>query len=96
MLNVKIFCIFPVKVYIVAFLLDLNDPIRIIGRLKEPLLNPNENKKEGYVPNVVYSYGSQIFCEKLIIPYAMSDYATIFAAIDLNELLDELEANGYT
>ena len=38
-----------------AFLLDLKDPSRVIGRLREPLLSPNESEREGYVPNVVYT-----------------------------------------
>ena len=43
-----------------AFLLDLEDPTHVIGRLKEPLLAPNENEREGYVPNVVYSCGGLV------------------------------------
>ena len=58
-----------------AFLLDLNDPSRLIGRLDEPLLEPNANEREGYVPNVVYSCGPVIHNGELIIPYAMSDSA---------------------
>jgi len=73
-----------------AFLLDLNDPTRVIGRLKEPLITPDENEREGYVPNVVYSCGGVVHGHKLIIPYAMSDYASSFATVDLDELLKEL------
>ena len=73
-----------------AFLLDKDDPTRVIGRLKEPLLTPNENEREGYVPNVVYSCGGQVFNNTLVIPYAMSDYASSFALVDLDELLTEL------
>ncbi|MFQ5603075.1 MAG: glycoside hydrolase family 130 protein [bacterium] len=81
----------PMRKYAIgAFLLDLNDPARIIGRLQEPLISPNENEREGYVPNVVYSCGGQIHNGELIIPYAMSDYASSFAVVNLNELLDEL------
>ncbi len=43
-----------------AFLLDKNDPSIVLGRLEEPLLSPNENEREGYVPNVVYSCGGAI------------------------------------
>jgi predicted GH43/DUF377 family glycosyl hydrolase len=46
------------KYCIGAFLLDLNDPAKVIGRLREPLIKPNQNEREGYVPNVVYSCGS--------------------------------------
>jgi predicted GH43/DUF377 family glycosyl hydrolase len=81
----------PMRKYSIgAFLLDLQDPTKVIGRLKEPLLNPNENEREGYVPNVVYSCGSMIHGDELIIPYAMSDYASSFAKVNVNEILNEL------
>jgi predicted GH43/DUF377 family glycosyl hydrolase len=70
-----------------AFLLDLNDPTRVIGRLREPLLCPNEAERDGYVPNVVYSCGAIRHGSELIIPYAMSDCATSFAAVNTEELL---------
>jgi predicted GH43/DUF377 family glycosyl hydrolase len=83
----------PMRKYAIgAFLLDLNDPGRVIGRLKEPLLSSNENEREGYVPNVVYSCGGLIHGRELIIPYAMSDYASSFATINLDDLLNELTA----
>ena len=74
-----------------AFLLDLNDPTRVIGRLREPLLSPNETEREGYVPNVVYTCGALLHGRELIIPYAMSDSATSFATVSLDELLAAME-----
>ena len=74
-----------------AFLLDLKDPARVIGRLREPLLSPNETEREGYVPNVVYTCGALLHGRELIIPYAMSDYATSFATVSLDELLAAME-----
>lgn len=74
-----------------AFLLDLNDPSRVIGRLREPLLSPNEAEREGYVPNVVYTCGALIHGSELIIPYAMSDSATSFASVSLDHLLAAME-----
>ncbi|MBI2898198.1 MAG: glycoside hydrolase family 130 protein [Deltaproteobacteria bacterium] len=70
-----------------AFLLDREDPTRLIGRLREPLLVPNEAEREGYVPNVVYTCGALLHGRELVIPYAMSDYATSFATVSLDELL---------
>ena len=52
---------------------------------------PNANEREGYVPNVVYSCGSMIHNDDLIIPYAMSDYASTYATVNLKELLNELK-----
>ncbi len=76
-----------------VFLLDLNDPTRVIGRLREPLLSPNESEREGYVPNVVYTCGALLHGRELIIPYAMSDSATRFATVSLDELLGAMESS---
>jgi predicted GH43/DUF377 family glycosyl hydrolase len=81
----------PMRKYSIgALLLDRNDPMRVLGRLSEPLLSPNDAEREGYVPNVVYSCGAVIHGKDLVIPYAMSDYATTFALVDVAELLTEL------
>jgi predicted GH43/DUF377 family glycosyl hydrolase len=78
----------PMRRYCIgAMLLDLDDPSRVIARLSEPLITPNEVEREGYVPNVVYTCGSIIHHGHLVIPYAMSDYATTFATIEIKELL---------
>lgn len=84
----------PMRRYTIgAILLDINDPGQVIGRLKEPLLEPTQQEREGYVPNVVYSCGSLIHADKLIIPYAMSDQSATFATVSVKELLRELKAN---
>jgi predicted GH43/DUF377 family glycosyl hydrolase len=70
-----------------AFLLDLDDPSRVIGRLESPLLEPDAAEREGYVPNVVYSCGAVVHNRELIIPYAMSDYASTFGTISLDDVL---------
>jgi len=79
------------KYCIGAFLLDRDDPAKVIGRLREPLIKPNENEREGYVPNVVYSCGSLVHGRQLIIPYAMSDYAATFATLSLADVLAAME-----
>lgn len=78
------------KYCIGALLLDLKDPTKVIGSLKEPLIVPNEDEREGYVPNVVYSCGSIIHNEELIIPYAISDYASSFATVNVKLLISKL------
>jgi len=78
----------PMRKYSIgAFLLDLADPSRVIGRLPRPLLSPDETEREGYVPNVVYSCGALIHNGILVFPYAMSDSASSFATIPLAEVL---------
>jgi predicted GH43/DUF377 family glycosyl hydrolase len=84
----------PMRKYCLgASLVDLHDPTIELGRLKEPLLVPNEEERHGYVPNVVYSCGSIIHGDKLFIPYAVSDHASSFASVELEALLEEILRN---
>lgn len=81
----------PMRNYCIgAALLDLDDPRKVIGRLEKPLLVPHDHERDGYVPNVVYSCGSLIHNGSLILPYAVNDYATTNAVIQIKPLLDRL------
>jgi len=85
----------PMRKYCIgAILLDLEDPSKVTGRLKEPLLKPNENEREGYVPNVVYTCGALLHNGELIIPYAMSDSVSSIASVSMDELLTRLISDG--
>lgn len=85
----------PMRKYCLgASLFDLKDPSKELGRLRYPLLMPEEDERHGYVPNVVYSCGTIIHNDKLFIPYAVSDYATSFATVSLEALLDEIVKAG--
>ena len=55
------------------------------------MLTPNENEREGYVPNVVYSCGAGLHGRELIIPYAMADYASSFATVSLDDVLGAIK-----
>ena len=82
------------RTYVIsAILLDLKNPSLIIGRLDRPLISAEENEREGYVPNVVYTCGFLRNDTSLLIPYALSDSATAFATVPINELLNELIKN---
>jgi predicted GH43/DUF377 family glycosyl hydrolase len=74
-------------------LLDLDDPTRIISRIDEPILVPNEHDRDGYVPNVVYSCGAMICQDELIIPYASADQHCGIATLNLSELMARLLYN---
>jgi predicted GH43/DUF377 family glycosyl hydrolase len=78
----------PMRQYCLgAILLDLDDPTRVIGALKEPLIKPEGHAREGYVPNVVYTCGALIHRDRLVLPYGKSDTLTSVVTIDLAELL---------
>lgn len=83
----------PMRRYCIgAALLDLHDPRKVLGRLREPLLVPEGTGREGYVPNVVYSCGALIHGRELVLPYAMSDRATTIVSLSLDDLLALLRA----
>lgn len=73
-----------------ALLLDLDDPTRVLGHLAEPLLGPNANEREGYVPNVVYSCGSMLHGDHLVLPYGFADVGAGVATIPVADLLARL------
>ncbi len=73
-----------------AILLDRDDPSRVIGHLSEPLLQPTADERDGYVPNVVYSCGSMIAGDHLVVPYGFSDVGMAIATVRVSELLSRL------
>ena len=78
----------PMRGYAIgAILLDLDDPTKLLGSSREPLLTPDADEREGYVPNVVYSCGALRHGDTLVIPYGCSDSAIRFAFVDLPRLL---------
>ena len=82
----------PMRRYCIgAALLDLNDPRRMIARLREPLLTAIGDERDGYVPNVVYSCGSIAHGGQLILPYAASDIDTRFAVMPVAALLGAMD-----
>jgi predicted GH43/DUF377 family glycosyl hydrolase len=82
----------PMRRYVIgALLLDLENPERVLGELREPLLEPDSTEREGYVPNVVYSCGAMTHGSHLVLPYGVSDGAVGMAVISLPDLLAELQ-----
>jgi predicted GH43/DUF377 family glycosyl hydrolase len=85
----------PMRQYAIgALLLDRNEPGKVIGRLRKPLLAPVHDQRQGYVPNVVYTCGSMIHRDHLVIPYAISDSRTAFAMVDVRELIRRMLEDG--
>src|ERR1035441_2149308 len=81
----------PMREYAIgAILLDLDEPERLISALPEPLLMADESERDGYVPNVVYSCGSILHGEMVVLPYACSDSSVRIATVDVARLLERL------
>lgn len=70
-----------------ALLLDLDHPVKVIGRTVEPILEPLDGRVDGYVPNVVYSCGSMIHDDVLIMPFGIADQRIGVATLAVADLL---------
>ena len=83
----------PMRTYSIgAILLDLDDPTKVLGRLRRPLLSPALDEQNGYVPNVVYCCGALVHADTLVIPYGIADSAIGLATAPLSELLAEMRS----
>jgi predicted GH43/DUF377 family glycosyl hydrolase len=81
----------PMRRYAIgALLLDLDDPQRVLGHLREPLIEPDADEREGYVPNVVYTCGAIVHADQLVVPYGFSDSGVAVARVALSELVEAL------
>ena len=78
------------KYSISAVLLDKDDPVKVIGRMRQPLLSANDEDREGYVPNVVYTCGAIRMGELLFVPYGVADSSVAFAFVSIPDLLAEM------
>ena len=72
-----------------AAILDKDDPGKVLGRADKPILEPRaEYERVGQVPNVVFSCGSVILGDKLLISYGAADTVIGVASFGLGEILD--------
>jgi predicted GH43/DUF377 family glycosyl hydrolase len=79
------------RVYVIgALLLDLDDPTRVVGYSRTPLLSPGQDEQDGYVPNVVYSCGAFLHDGLVWIPYGIDDYRIGVAYAPLGEVLADM------
>ncbi|MCZ6736314.1 MAG: hypothetical protein O7C65_11055, partial [Planctomycetota bacterium] len=82
----------PMRRYAIgALLLDREDPSHVLAHLPDPLLAPEEDEREGYVPNVLYSCGGMVHGGNLVLPFAFSDVGIRVALVRLPDLLDRLD-----
>jgi predicted GH43/DUF377 family glycosyl hydrolase len=73
-----------------AVLLDRDDPSKIIGRTRFPVLEAEDDDRNGYVPNVVYTCGAMKVGDQLFMPYGISDSSIGFAFLPLKDLVTAL------
>lgn len=84
----------PMRTYSIgAILLDLNDPDLVIGRLEQPLLVPDDENRDGYVPNVVYSCGAFLHDGRVWLPYGIDDARIGVAWASVEALLSAMTAS---
>jgi len=74
-----------------AVLLDCDDPSKILGRTRHPVLQAEDDDRNGYVPNVVYTCGGMRVGDQLFMPYGISDSSIGFAFLPLKELVAAME-----
>jgi len=74
-----------------AVLLDRDDPSKILGRTRHPILQAEDDDRNGYVPNVVYTCGGMRVGDQLFMPYGISDSSIGFAFLPLKELVAAME-----
>ena len=70
-----------------AILLDLEEPSRVIAHTAEPILGPPDNRRDGYVPNVVYSCGAFAHGDTLVLPYGIADQAIAIGTLSIAALI---------
>jgi predicted GH43/DUF377 family glycosyl hydrolase len=74
-----------------AVLLDRDDPSKILGRTRHPVLQAEDDDRNGYVPNVVYTCGGMRVGDQLFMPYGISDSSIGFAFLPLKDLVAAME-----
>ncbi len=85
----------PMRHYSIgAILLDLEHPETVLAHLEQPLLEPEGENRDGYVPNVVYSCGGIVHNGVLWLPYGVGDSRIRVAWVALDNLLDAMVPVG--
>ena len=83
----------PMRVYVIGtLLLDLDDPTRVVGYSRTPLLSPGPDEQDGYVPSVVYSCGGFLHEGLVWIPYGIDDCRIGVAYAPLDEILADMSS----
>lgn len=77
-----------------AYLLDLKNPKKVIGKTPFPLLVPEESyEKEGLITNTIFPSGALLKKDKLLIYYGATDTTCAVAEVNLPALLQSMNKN---
>ncbi len=83
----------PLRTYALgALLLDLDDPGRVLARTTAPLLRPEGEMVDGYVPRVVYSCGGIVHRGTLWVPIGVGDSRIRVYSVEMEDLLRSMTA----
>ncbi|MDP3964712.1 MAG: pesticidal protein Cry7Aa [bacterium] len=75
-----------------AALLDLKNPLKVLGRLQKPLFSPEASwEKSGVINNVVFPTGAVVRDKRLFIYYGAADQLIAAKSVELADLLAELK-----
>jgi predicted GH43/DUF377 family glycosyl hydrolase len=74
-----------------AVLLDLDNPVKVVARTKEPILEPEkEFERLGVVPNVVFPDGAVVLDGMLLVYYGGADNVCCVASAPLDDFIEKL------
>jgi predicted GH43/DUF377 family glycosyl hydrolase len=82
----------PLTYSLGALLLDYDDPGRVLGRSRAPVLSPEvPYETGGFFGNVVFSCGAHVEDDRVRIYYGAADSTTCVADLSLESILEGLE-----
>ncbi|MEK7190393.1 MAG: hypothetical protein AAB661_01355 [Patescibacteria group bacterium] len=74
-----------------AILLDFNNPLKILGRTRGPILVPRESYELlGHVPNIVFPSGAILEKDTLFIYYGAADTTVCMAHVNITDLISTM------
>ena len=74
-----------------AVLLDLDDPGRLIASTAEPIVRPQPDGRDGYVPNVLYTCGAMAVGDLLVLPFGVGDQTISIVTLSVSDLIGSMQ-----
>jgi len=74
-----------------AVLLDLNNPLKMVGRTKGPIMVPRESYELlGHIPDIIFPSGAILEKDTLYMYYGAADTTTCMAHINITDLVSSM------